>query len=164
MSLVDGVISMGSETEGVGIGPEAGGMNVCPETGGVSPVSEMRGVGIDPAIGGVIAGSETGGGDGDERAGIFKTSEAGNVTEGIPKVPEICGMKEVGPEVRTCPNPLACSNALLKAFTFAKRCGGSFLSAVITTSSTAGGMVGSFSRKDAGVAYICCVAISGNEP
>src|SRR6266446_5020360 len=59
---------------------------------------------------------------------------------------------------------LACSRAVAKAWTLAKRWRGSFASAVSITCSTAGGMLGTFWRKGGGGAITCWVHSSMNEP
>ena len=58
----------------------------------------------------------------------------------------------------------ACSNAWEKAFTLEKRCCGSLLSAIMTTSSTDEGIVGFFAHNDGGAETICWVAISIGVP
>ena len=60
--------------------------------------------------------------------------------------------------------PHACSSALAKARRLEKRCCGSLASAIISTCSTSGDIVGSFSRKGGRVANICWVAISVKVP
>src|SRR5712691_6729213 len=59
---------------------------------------------------------------------------------------------------------LACSNALANACIFAKRSFGSLASVVITTCSTSGEIVGTFSRKGEGGVTVCWTAISVKEP
>jgi len=55
---------------------------------------------------------------------------------------------------------LACSKAVAKACTVAKRCLGSLASAVNTTCSTSSGKVGTFSRKEGGGVIKCLAKIS----
>src|ERR1051325_8558328 len=59
---------------------------------------------------------------------------------------------------------LACSRAVAKAATLAKRCVGSLASAVNMTCSTSGEIEGTFSRREGTGDSICLTAISVNEP
>src|SRR6266571_1652814 len=58
----------------------------------------------------------------------------------------------------------ACSRAVAKSCILAKRCSGSLASAFSTTCSTAGEIVGTFSRKGGGGTRVCLIAISVNDP
>ena len=60
--------------------------------------------------------------------------------------------------------PHACSSALAKARRLEKRCCGSLASAIISTCSTSGDIVGSFSLKGGRVANICWVHNSVKDP
>ena len=75
------------------------------------------------------------------------------------------GMKGASPgKILGVAFPLACTSALAKARSVAKRCCGSLARAIAMTCSTSSGSVGSLSRKDGTGANTCWLAISVNVP
>src|SRR5437667_5710061 len=64
----------------------------------------------------------------------------------------------------TCCTPAAAESALAKALILSKRCLGSLASALVTTSSIVGSIVGTFSLSDGGGANRCWVHSSVKVP